>query len=383
LNSRERFRRTMRFQKVDHLPFCEYLGFWEETVNKWYKEGLPTWVNITWSGPSEYTGTGCPGSKSLSGVSMLTDYLGLEKKEKFPIDFGPFPRFPRKVLEETERSYTEIDESGVKRLSMKVASTIPGFLDYPIKTREDFEKIKKRFDPKDIRRYPKAWSEELVDFYKEATVPVGFTFPGFFGQGRTWMGLKNFLMTFFRDPKLIHEMFDFWTDFLIDTMKPVIEAGIIDFAGYWEDMSYKNGPHISPSHFREFMLPYYHRVSDFLNKNGVETITVDTDGDASLLIPLFLEGGVNCLYPLEVQAGMDPVKLRKEYGRKLLLIGGLDKKALADGEQAIRTELDRKLPYMVKQGGYIPSVDHLVPSDVPYANYLFYLEELKKHLGME
>jgi len=80
---------------------------------------------------------------------------------------------------------------------------------------------------------------------------------------------------------------------------------------------------------------------------------------------------------------MDPVKLRKEYGHKLLLIGGLDKKALADGKQAIRTELDKKLPYMVKEGGYIPSVDHLVPSDVPYANYLFYLEELKKHLGME
>jgi hypothetical protein len=373
----------MHFQKVDHPPFCEYMGYWEEAVNRWYKEGLPTWLTVSWSGPSEYTGTGVPGSKSVSGISALADYLGLEKKERISIDFGPIPRFPRKTLEETERSYIEIDETGVKRIAMKVASTIPGFLDYPVKTREDFQKIKNRFNPKDIRRYPKAWSDELIDSYKDTSVPIGLTFPGFFGQGRNWMGLKNFLLTFFKEPKLIHEMFDFWTDFLIETLRPVIEAKVLDFAGYWEDMSYKNGPHISPSHFREFMLPYYKRVSDFLKKNGIDVITVDTDGDANLIIPLFLEGGVNCVYPLEVQAGMDPVKLRKEYGKKLLLIGGLDKKALIAGESAIKAELDEKLPPLIKEGGYIPCIDHSVPVDVSYKNYLYYLGLLRKYLGME
>jgi uroporphyrinogen decarboxylase len=373
----------MHFQKVDHPPFCEFLGYWEEAVNRWYREGLPTWVTVSWSGPSEYLGTGVSGSRSISGVSALTDYFGLEKRERISIDFGPIPRFPRKTLEETERSYVEVDEAGIKRVAMKTGSTIPGFLEHPVKTREDFKKIKKRFNPQDPRRYPKAWSEESIEHYGDISVPVGLVFPGFFGQGRTWMGLKNFLLTFFRDPKLIHEMFDFWTDFLIETMRPVVEAKVLDYAGYWEDMSYKNGPHISPSHFREFMLPYYKRVSDFLRRNGVDVITVDTDGDANLLIPLFLEGGVNCLYPLEVQAGMDAVKLREEYGQKLLLIGNLDKKALIEGEDAIRAELERKLPPLVKEGGYIPSVDHLVPVDVPYRNYLYYLELLKKHLGLE
>lgn len=383
MDSRERFRRTMHFQKVDHPPFCEFLGFWEEAVNRWYLEGLPTWVTVSWSGPSEYLGTGVSGSRSVSGVSALTDYLGLEKRERPSIDFGPIPRFPRKTLEETERSYVEVDEAGIRRMVMKTGSTIPGFLEHPVKTREDFENIKKRFNPRDPRRYPKVWSEELIEQYKGVSVPVGIVFPGFFGQGRTWMGLKNFLLTFFRDPKLIHEMFDFWTDFLIETMRPVVEAKILDYTGYWEDMSYKNGPHISPRHFREFMLPHYKRVSDFLRRNGVDVITVDTDGDANLLVPLFLEGGVNCLYPLEAQAGMDAVELRKEYGQKLLLIGNLDKKALIEGGDAIKAELDRKLPSLVKEGGYIPSVDHLVPVDVPFRNYLYYLELLRKHLGME
>ena len=212
---------------------------------------------------------------------------------------------------------------------------------------------------------------------------MGLVFPGFFGQTRTWMGLKNLLLTFFKDPKLLHEIFDFWTDFIIEAIRPVVEARVLDYAGYWEDMSYKNGPHISPSHFREFMLPYYKRVSDYLRKNGVDIIMVDTDGDANLLIPLFLEGGVNCLYPLEAQAGMDAVKLRKEYGHELLLIGNIDKKALIEGEDAIKKELDTKLPPLLKDGGYIPSVDHLVPIDVSYQNYLNYLKLLRRHLGME
>jgi len=383
LNSRERFRRTMSFQKVDHPPFCEFLGFWEEAVNRWYREGLPTWATISWSGPPEYLGSGVSGSKSISGVSALADYLGLEKKERISIDFAPIPRFPRQTLEETERFYVEVDESGVKRKAMKTGSTIPGFLEYPVKTREDFEKIKKRFDPRDPRRYPKAWSEELIEYYRNASVPLGVVFPGFFGQGRTWMGLKGFLLTFFRDPRLIHEMFDFWADFVIETMRPIVEAKVLDYAGYWEDMSYKNGPHISPRHFREFMLPYYKRVSDFLRRSGVDIIMVDTDGDANLLVPLFLEGGVNCLYPLEVQAGMDAVKLRKEYGHRLLLIGNIDKKALIEGGDAIERELEMKLPTLLKEGGYIPSIDHLVPSDVSYQNYLQYLRLLRKHLGME
>jgi len=373
LNSRERFRRTMAFQKVDHPPFREFVGFWEETVNRWYREGLPTWI--------------CYGGEGLGhatlGLGALTDYFGLEKEERIQIDFEPIPRFPRKTLEETERFYIEVDELGIKKTVMKTGTTVPRFIENPVKTREDFEKIKKRFNPRDLRRYPKAWSEELIEHYRNLGIPVEIKFPGFFGQGRTWMGLKNFLLAFFRDPKFIHEMFDFWADFLIETMRPVVEAKVLDYVHYWEDMCYKNGPHISPSHFREFMLPYYKRVSDFLKRNGVDVIMVDTDGDANLLVPLFLEGGVNCLFPLEVQAGMDAVGLRREYGQRLRLIGNIDKRALVEGEEAIERELDAKLPQLLREGGYIPSLDHNVPVDVPYRNYLYYLKLLKKHLGIE
>jgi uroporphyrinogen decarboxylase len=145
-------------------------------------------------------------------------------------------------------------------------------------------------------------------------------------------------------------------------------------------MAYKNGPLMSPKQFREFMLPSYKKLTSFLRKNGIDVILVDTDGDARLLIPLLLEGGVNGIYPLEVQAGMDAVALRKEYGKRLLLIGNIDKRAIAKGKEAIEREIKSKLPYLKEEGGYIPSLDHEVPPDIPYQNYMYYLEFISKFL---
>ncbi|RLE71099.1 MAG: hypothetical protein DRJ43_00470 [Thermoprotei archaeon] len=68
--------------------------------------------------------------------------------------------------------------------------------------------------------------------------------------------------------------------------------------------------------------------------------------------------------PLEVAAGVDAVKLREEYGEKLLLIGNVDKRMLAAGPKAIDGELQRLRP-LLEEGGYMLSVDHCVPADVP------------------
>ncbi|MCD6529970.1 hypothetical protein J7L06_06755 [Candidatus Bathyarchaeota archaeon] len=114
-------------------------------------------------------------------------------------------------------------------------------------------------------------------------------------------------------------MGEFWVDFLIETLSPVVEAlkSDVDCVTIWEDMAYKVGPLISPKLFRRFMLPRYKKLTSYLRSHGIDTILVDTDGDARMLIPLLLEGGVNGIYPLEVQAGMDAVALRREYGKRL------------------------------------------------------------------
>ncbi len=174
-------------------------------------------------------------------------------------------------------------------------------------------------------------------------------------------------------------MFDFFVDFQIEAARKAVEEAKIDFATIWEDMAYRTGPHISPKAFEEFMLPGYKRITAFLRKNGIDIIMVDSDGDIRPLVPLFLEGGVNCLYPLEVQAGMNWVELRKRFGKKFRAIGNIDKRALINGLDAIEKEVDAKLS-MAMDGGYIPSIDHAVPADVPFQNYVYYVKLLKKRL---
>jgi len=363
MNARERFWCTMHFEKPDQLPLSEFWAGWiPATTNRWYREGLP--IGMT-----------------------LDDYFNFDKRELISIDFFPIPRFICKTLDEDDRYRTEVDERGIKKRILKTGDLtgayfgMPQFLDFPVKNREDFESMKKRFDPRDPRRYPKNWSDELIEYYEAVDHPVGIHFWGFFWQASwMWMGLENFIRTLYKDPEFIHEMMDFWANFVIDTLRPAVEEVKIDYALIPEDMAYRHGPHMSPKLFREFILPRYKKVTGFLRRNGIDTIIIDSDGDPRPIIPLILEGGVNCLLPLEVQAGMDAVALRKEYGRRLLMIGNIDKKALIEGKEAIKREIDSKLPLLVKEGGYIPMVDHGVPPDVSFQNYVYYIELVKGYL---
>jgi uroporphyrinogen decarboxylase len=110
---------------------------------------------------------------------------------------------------------------------------------------------------------------------------------------------------------------------------------------------------------------------------------VDSDGDISLLIPLWLEAGVNCMFPIEVGTwGADPVALRNEYGKDLLMMGGFDKKILAKSKEAIEAEVRRLTP-LVEEGGFIGFCDHRVPPDVPLENYWHYLELVRKEWGLD
>jgi uroporphyrinogen decarboxylase len=104
---------------------------------------------------------------------------------------------------------------------------------------------------------------------------------------------------------------------------------------------------------------------------------VDCDGNVNALIPLFLEGGVNCMYPFEARANMDVLAVRRQYGQRLSIIGGVDKTALSKGREEIVKEVESKVPPLAKTAGYIPSVDHGVPSDVTFGNYAYYIELLK------
>jgi len=191
------------------------------------------------------------------------------------------------------------------------------------------------------------------------------------------MGLENVSLAFYDDPRLVHDMLDFLADFYVETIHPALDELELDYATFWEDMAYTKASLISPKMFQEFLTEPYAKVTSLLREHGIDIIIVDSDGRIDELVPLWLEAGVNCMFPVEGRCN-DPVAVRREYGRDLLMIGGIDKLALMRDRKAIEDEVISKVPYLISQGGYIPTVDHRVPPDVPFANYLCYLELVEK-----
>jgi len=370
MNYRERFLRTMNFQTPDRVPNHE-LGIWGHTHERWLSEGLP--------------------ENALRGDFFRgEDFFKLDKREFVNIAVHLMPYFESQVIEEDERVIIYRDGNGIKRKALKegtVRGTRPSmdqYIDFPVKNMADFQEMKKRYNSKAPERYPQDWDERVKN-WKARDCPLCLltngTF-GFYSTPRTWMGTENLSLAFYDQPELIHEMMDFLADFIIDVTKRAVEEMDIDYFNFFEDLACKSGPLISPQIFREFMLPRYKRVIDFLNRHGIKIIWVDSDGNTEPLIPLFLEAGVTCHWPLEVASDMDALKIRKEYGRDLALCGSVDKRELAKDKKAIEKEVERILP-LIEQGGYIPTVDHTVPPDVSYDNFMYYMEIKMKALQGE
>lgn len=155
-----------------------------------------------------------------------------------------------------------------------------------------------------------------------------------------------------------------------------------DYASGWEDICFKNGPLVSVEFFKEKVMPRYKRINAKLKKHGIDLWWIDCDGDVRPIMPYFLEGGVNCLFPYEVMCCCHPGELLKEYGKDLRIMGGFDKTKMIAGPKAITEYMESLIP-LVERGGYIPFCDHRCPPDVSWENYVFYLDLKEKTFGMK
>jgi uroporphyrinogen decarboxylase len=309
------------------------------------------------------------------------EFFGFDKRETLPLDFGPIPRFVSKTVSEDDRYKMWRDGNGILTRQLKTGESMPEFVEHPVKDERDFEAIKRRYDPSSASRLPKEWGdEELFEYYEDRDFLLAMSVPGFFGQPRHWLGLKRTLVFFVTKQDFVGEMISFWADFIVKCATEALDEITPDYITIWEDMAYKNGPLISPRQFERLMLPAYEKVTDFFRSKGVKHIFVDCDGDVNLLLPLFARGGVNGMYPLEFASNVDARQIHERFGKKFVLIGNVDKRKLARGRKAIDEEIER-LRGLVEENLLIPSVDHAVPPDVPYGDYLYYLERLRTLLA--
>jgi uroporphyrinogen decarboxylase len=354
----ERFHATMSYGPRDRAPFHEFpWPTWPETAERWTREG---------GYHPEKTNFGC---------------------DRWVVDsqwFFPNPPFEREIVEEDETTVTFVDAQGIVMREFKnnPLSSMPNFIRFPVETRADFRKFwAERMKPDLAARMGTDWRERLTAHRERDYVFVVLAdrWGGFFGSLRNLVGVERLCTLFYDDPAFIEEMMEADADFLIAMLGQMLECTTIDVFGFWEDMAYNAGPLIGPNHVRKFMVPRYRKVIEFARSRGVRWFALDSDGDVSLLIRPWMDAGLDILYPWEVQAGMHVNKIRKQYGRDLRLWGGVDKRALTCGKAEIDAEIARHKG-LIDEGGYVPMLDHSAPPDIPYGNYCYFMEELRKAL---
>jgi hypothetical protein len=365
LNAHERFQACMRFQPVDHPPLLEW-GPWGVTLERWQREtGQDEDHVMAWRQACDLAEMACA-------------------------DFSLRPPFEEEVVAEDETTRTIRDRMGLvyRQFKQDAETSMPEFVEFPVKSRADWEAIKRRLDPTDPDRYPADWTRRLQRWRSEGRiihlyglVANYFGGPSLFGFCRMLLGDEQVLYTLHDDPALIEDMMEFQTEFSLALLRRALHDVPVTYAQLWEDMCYSAGPLISPAMFTRLMVPRYRRITDAMRAAGVDIIFVDSDGDVAQLLPLWLESGINGVFPMEQAAGNDIGAYRRRYGKDLLMTGGIDKRALAWGREAIDRELEAKVPVAL-EGGYIPTIDHSIPPDVSYDNFMYYWEKKLRMLGV-
>lgn len=354
--TREEYLDLMTFGAAERPMFVELFGLLSGLEEEWREQGAS--------------------QEQLDLIAFDWDYV-----QTVPCGGRTWIRngFPPKKMEETREHIIQRDELGrTMKLNKKFAS-IPLPLDYPVKDFESWLKVKPLLTFHGDRIH---W--EQVDKAKKAQALgalVVANMPGGFDSPRELMGVENACLAYYLQPDLMHDIMDTITDTAFRTLDAVSNELVIDQLSVHEDMAGKSGPLIGPKQIQEFIQPYYQKIWGLLSDRGTRLFDMDSDGDMTSVLDLFLECGLNSMHPFESAAGMDIVALRKKYGNRLAMRGGIDKYALQKGKDAIQRELEYKMQTSVFRGGMAFGLDHRIPNGVSLENYLYYVNLGRKLLG--
>lgn len=372
MNNRERTLAVLRYQSYDRLPVVHF-GFWGETLQKWVDEGHLTTEDVKGSGDGNDV------------ERRLTAKLGFDFnwQTMFYTNGGPLPAFEPKVIAEfPDGSRHVLDGDGVVTIQSPGAGSIPAEIDHLLKDRASWEEHYKW-------RYQ--WSEKRVDLAfldqlktQKRDNPIGLHCGSLMGHIRSVLGVEGLSYLYVDDEALYREIIDTVADVCFRNVELALKLGAgagFDFAHFWEDICYKNGPLVSPEVFRECVGPHYKRITDLVKRHGIDIVSLDCDGWIDSLIPIWFENGVNTMFPIEVgtwDACIAP--WRKQYGKELRGVGGMNKTVFAHDKAAVDAEIKRLRP-LIELGGYIPCPDHRIAPDAKFENVCYYTEQMRKTFG--
>ncbi|HEY3376776.1 MAG TPA: uroporphyrinogen decarboxylase family protein [Armatimonadota bacterium] len=358
LTDRERWLRTMRYESVDHRPLG-LVGPWIDTLERWYGEGLPRGVDV-----HEFLGVQGSRMINISGIA------------------GLYPFYETRTISEDKTFRISLDSYGRTVRTFIDHTSMPEWLDFPVKSPADLQQVlDEHFDIDNLdARFGPEWEAKIQ---QDAQTGAVIMIDGgcYYWTLRSLAGVEYASYLFYDAPELIDELFERYYTVVMEGIRRAAKLVRIDCIGFGEDIAYKTGTLISPAMFRQYILPRYAKTMELAHSIGVEFTAYDSDGDVREFIPDYLNVGINGLAPCEVAANMIPSELRKQFGRDLRMIGGIDKREVARGKAAIDAEIERNKS-LIDEGGYIPSIDHSVSSDISFDNYRYYLDAIQKALGM-
>jgi len=356
MTNRERALAVLRYEPYDRLPIVHF-GYWGETLQKWVAEGHLT--------DEELQGYG----EGNDVDNALAAKIGFDFnwQNMFGSDMWLRPGLEGKVVAEfADGSKHVMGGDGVVYLEKPGAGSIPAHVDYLLKDRAAWEEhFKHRFQWSEDR-VNKAALESLKDDSQREN-PLGIHCGSLYGNIRSMLTFEGSCYLLADDEELFTEIIDTCAEICYRNVKCMLESGAkFDFAHFWEDICFKNGPCISPHVFEEKVGPHYKRITDLTRQHGIDICSLDCDGCIDALVPTWVGNGVNTMFPIEVgtwNASIAP--WREKFGKELRGVGGTNKNVFARDHAAVDAEVERLRP-LVALGGFIPCPDHRIAPDAEY-----------------
>jgi uroporphyrinogen decarboxylase len=350
MTSRERFTRMFEHREADRVPIID--SPWDATIERWRAEGMPEGMDFE-------------------------DFFDIDRVTVLFVNGSP--RYEKRTLEDTDVHTIYTSEWGVTMKQWKHTASTPEFLDFTIVDRASWQEAKKRISS-GPDRINWAWLEANYPVWQQRGDWLQAALWFGFDVTHSWtIGTERVLMNLIEDPAWLMDIFETMLETNLALWDRVWDAGYrFDSVFWWDDMGYKGHQFFSLRKYRQVLKPFHQRAIDWAHAKGIKA-HLHSCGDVRPFVPELVAMGLDALNPLEVKAGMDPLALKREFGKDLVLHGGVNA-VLWDQPELVRAEMERVLPLLKESGGYIFSSDHSVPSSVSLEDFRG-IVELAKQLG--
>jgi uroporphyrinogen decarboxylase len=346
----ERMSNILKRKPVDRIGLYEH--FWSDTQREWAKKG------------------------KVKEHENLSDHFGFDMEASWAFNTVADLDFVPEVVEETEETILKRDGNGALLRSHKLHDATPEHVDYLVKERDNWEEYIKPILKPDTRRIN-------FDGYREAKAHAAAGNKFFVWEGvnvfeimKDVCGHENMLIGMALDPDWILDMANTYAKLTVELQEILFEKeGYPDGIWYYEDMGFKQKPFFSPAMYKEIIQPAHKKTIGYAHSKNLPVI-MHACGFVEPLLPHMLESGIDCLQVIEIKAGMDLLKLYKEYGDVLSFMGGIDVRALySNDRKIIDAELEAKIPEVMGKYGFVLHSDHSIPNTVDYETYMYFIEK--------